>query len=82
MNQYVLLGFMKSVSDNAVPDISSTEGYMQNAWTNFTMLTSWMSNTTILTIGGENITFMGLMLYVALFNIACYFVNKIFWGDD
>lgn len=79
MNKFLMLGSIDSVSSNDVPTFA--EDYMINAWNNFKNLTSWMADTTILTVNGINITFMGLLVSVAVFTLICEFVNKFFWGD-
>ena len=45
------------------------EWYLQEAWMNFSRLLYWMANTTILSINGQNVTFMGLLIALAIFDI-------------
>lgn len=45
------------------------ESYLQSAYNLFLNLVTWMKNTTILTIRGNNVTFLGLLIALTIFNI-------------
>ena len=48
-------------------DVLQGEWYIQEAWNIFRTLTSWMSDTKILTVHGVDITFYCLVLLFVLF---------------
>lgn len=47
------------------------ESYFDQAWFLFTSVVNWMRSTTILTVGGVDVTFLGLLL-------SCVAINLIF----
>ena len=47
------------------------ESYFDQAWFCFTSVVNWMKSTTLLTVGGVDVTFLGLLL-------SCVAVNLIF----
>ena len=57
------------------------ENFMQQAWDNFIALTSWMANTTILTIGGVDFTFLGIGVFCVAWILIVELIQKIFWGE-
>ncbi len=56
------------------------ESYITSAWNLFSNLVQWCSSHTILTIGGINITFLGLGIGILVFCIISYAIDVIFFG--
>ena len=56
-----------------------SDSYMNDAMNNFTALTLWMTQTTILSIGGVNFTFMGVLLGINAFVIVAELIQRLFW---
>lgn len=48
------------------------ESYIQSAWNNILTVISFMQNTVILTVGGVQVTFLGLL-------VCTLFINILFW---
>lgn len=45
------------------------ESYIQEAWMNFSRLVFWMATTVILQVNGQPVTFLGLLIVLAIFDI-------------
>ena len=56
------------------------EWYIQEAWYIFLVVVSWMSDTTILTVHGVDITFMGLLLFGVAFRLILSIVAALLPG--
>ena len=54
------------------------ESYIVNAWNIFLSVITYMQTTTILTVGGVNVTFLGLAVVIVLFNILSWVVFELF----
>ena len=57
------------LSANVVKSFS--DSYMNDAWVNFYAIIQWMTQTTILSIGGVNFTFMGVFLGINAADVIC-----------
>lgn len=57
------------------------ESYLQNAMNIFSTVLNFLSTTTILTVGGVSITFLGLGCFVMAFSIISYIIQAIFYGE-
>lgn len=53
------------------------EWYINEAWLNFSRLVYWMGSTTILSVGGTDVTFLGLLIVLALFDILVWLIFTI-----
>ena len=53
------------------------ESYIQSAWNCFMKVVSFMKDTTILTIGGNNVTFLGLLIFCAIFNLILWILWEL-----
>lgn len=53
------------------------EWYIQSAWDCFMRVVNFMKFTTILTIGGKDITFLGLLITCVLFNFILWVIYEI-----
>lgn len=53
------------------------ELYFNQAWNTFMRVVSWMNDTTILTVGGNNVTFLGLIIVCAIFNLILWVIYEI-----
>ena len=56
-----------------------SDSYMVQAWNIFTQVLNFMKNTTILSIGGVNITFLGLACSIMAFTIIVELIQHIFY---
>lgn len=54
------------------------ESYIVSAWNIFLSVITYMQTTTILTVGGVNVTFLGLAVVIVLFNILSWVVFELF----
>lgn len=54
------------------------ESYIITAWNIFLSVITYMNTTTILSVGGINITFMGLAVFIVFFNILSWVVFELF----
>lgn len=53
------------------------ESYIVNAWNMFLTVVTYMQTTTILSVGGVNVTFLGLAVAIVLFNILSWCLFQI-----
>lgn len=53
------------------------ESYIQNAWENFLLIVNFMQSTVIFTIGGLNITFLGLLICTMVINILYWLLFEL-----
>ena len=53
------------------------EGYLTSAWNIFLSVITFMQSTTILSIAGINVTFMGLAVTIVFFNILSWVVFEL-----
>lgn len=53
------------------------EGYFQTAWNCFMRTVSFMKDTTILSVGGHNVTFLGLLLVCTVFNLIVWLIYSL-----
>lgn len=53
------------------------ESYIQAAWNSFMQVIGFMQSTTILSVGGINITFLGLAVFIVFFNILSWVVFEL-----
>ena len=53
------------------------ESYIHSAWNIILSVIMFMSNTTILTIGGVNVTFLGLAIVILLFDIIIWVIFEV-----
>ena len=53
------------------------ESYIQTSWNCFMKVVSFMKDTTILTIGGNNVTFLGLLIFCAIFNLILWILWEL-----
>lgn len=53
------------------------ESYFTQAWNSFMKVVSWMKDTTILTVGGNDVTFLGLLIFCAVFNLILWVIYEI-----
>ena len=53
------------------------ESYIVSAWNCFMRVVSFMKDTTILTIGGNNVTFLGLLIFCAIFNLILWIIWEL-----
>lgn len=53
------------------------EGYFQSAWVIFMRVVSYMKDTTILTVAGHNVTFLGLLIAIIIFDILLWVVYEL-----
>ena len=56
-----------------------SDGYMVQAWGIIQQVLDFMKNTTILSIGGVNITFLGLACSILAFTIIIELIQRIFY---
>ena len=56
------------------------ESYIVTAWQLFSTLVQWCNETTILVVGGVNVTFLGLAIGILVFLIISYAIDVIFFG--
>lgn len=54
------------------------ESYIVTAWNIFLNVVTFMSSTTILTVGGINVTFLELAVAIVMFNILAWAVYELF----
>lgn len=54
------------------------ESYIVTAWNIFLQVINYMQSTTILTVGGISVTFLGLGVAIVLFNILWWVVFQLF----
>lgn len=53
------------------------EWYIQSAWNFFTRILAWMNETTILSVAGINVTFLGLLITLAVFEILLWVIYEV-----
>lgn len=53
------------------------ESYIQVAWSTFIQVIGFMQGTTILSVGGINVTFLGLAVFIVFFNILSWVVFEL-----
>lgn len=53
------------------------ESYIVNAWNCFMRVVSFMKDTTILSIGGNNVTFLGLLVFCCLVNLIIWIIYEL-----
>ncbi len=53
------------------------EWYFQEAWDKFLIVVDWMKSTTILTVGGVNVTFLGLLITISIFDILLWVIYQL-----
>lgn len=54
------------------------ESYIVSAWNIFLSVITYMQSTTILTVAGVNVTFLGLAVVIVFFNILSWVVFELF----
>lgn len=53
------------------------ESYLQIAWNIFLQVVTYMNSTTILSIGGINVTFLGLAIFIMFFSVLSWVVFEL-----
>lgn len=53
------------------------ESYFDTAWYNFMKVVTWMKDTTILTVGGNDVTFLGLLIFCVVFNFILWVIYEL-----
>lgn len=53
------------------------ESYIVSAWNTFMRVISFMKDTTILTVGGVNVTFLGLLIAITVFEILIWVIYEL-----
>lgn len=53
------------------------ESYFDVAWNLFMYVVNWMQDTTILTVAGVNITFLGLLIALTVFCILLWVIYEL-----
>lgn len=53
------------------------ESYLQTAWNIFLQVVTYMNSTTILSIGGINVTFLGLAIFIMFFSVLSWVVFEL-----
>lgn len=53
------------------------ESYLQIAWNIFLQVVTYMNSTTILYIGGINVTFLGLAIFIMFFYVLSWVVFEL-----
>ena len=57
------------------------ENYIVMAWNVFMQVIGFMQETTILSVGGVNVTFLGLAVAIMIFSIAHAVIYTLLIGD-
>lgn len=57
------------------------ENYIVMAWNVFMQVIGFMQETTILSVGGVNVTFLGLAVAIIIFSIAHAVIYTLLIGD-
>ena len=57
------------------------ESYIVSAWNVFLQVIAFMQDTTILSVGGINVTFLGLAVAIMIFSIAHFVIYTLLIGD-
>lgn len=53
------------------------ESYLQIAWNIFLQVVTYMNSTTILSIGGIDVTFLGLAIFIMVFSVLSWVVFEL-----
>lgn len=53
------------------------ESYFDVAWNLFMYVVNWMQDTTILTVAGVNVTFLGLLIALTVFCILLWVIYEL-----
>ena len=53
------------------------ESYIQSAWNNVLRIISFMQNTVILTVGGVQVTFLGLLICTMIINFLIWVLYEL-----
>lgn len=53
------------------------ESYFDTAWNLFMYVVNWMQDTTILTVAGVNVTFLGLLIALTVFCILLWVIYEL-----